>query len=217
MNKIPLLNENQMERLRKLVGSNPRVNLRPDKKQPSRRQPDIPDQASKTLKVLVYNAGQTELRHGTAVNFVSSGASMKGYLIPCSAVSDVSTQWGVLTTSLLPGQGGECVVAGPVTVARIEGGGGEYAVPVIGSGAQVYSRGGEGAPILYAGASGGMILLGAGRGGGGGVTLAAVVTMPTSGGGIGAIKPIIVGSGGAITVSSGGDISARFPNLDGYN
>ena len=53
--------------------------------------------------------------------------------------------------------------------------------------------------------------------GGGGATLAAVVTMPTSGGGIGTVSPVVVGSGGEITITSGAQIPAKFPYLDGYN
>ena len=52
---------------------------------------------------------------------------------------------------------------------------------------------------------------------GGSFTLAAVVTMPTSGGGPGTVKPVVFGSGGAITVTSGGEIPVVFPFLDGYN
>ena len=59
---------------------------------------------------------------------------------------------------------------------------------------------------------------GAGTGGGGtGVTLAAVVTMPTSGGGVGTVSPVTVGSGGEITPTSGASIPVVFPDLDGYN
>lgn len=54
-------------------------------------------------------------------------------------------------------------------------------------------------------------------GGGGGATLAAVVTMPLSGGGIGAVSPVTIGSGGEITITSGANIPAKFPYLDGYN
>ena len=56
------------------------------------------------------------------------------------------------------------------------------------------------------------------RGGaGGGVTLAAVVTPPTDRGGPGAVKPVGIGSGGAITLTSGAEIPVIFPFLDGYN
>ena len=60
---------------------------------------------------------------------------------------------------------------------------------------------------------------GAGTGGsaGEGVTRAAVVTMPTSGGGVGTVSPVGIGSGGAITITSGAAIPAVFPFLDGYN
>ena len=53
--------------------------------------------------------------------------------------------------------------------------------------------------------------------GGGEIALAAVVTPPASGGGIGAVAPITIGSGGAITITSGANISVVFPFLDGYN
>ena len=51
----------------------------------------------------------------------------------------------------------------------------------------------------------------------GGVTLAAVVTMPTSGGGVCTVAPVTLGSGGEITVTSGAEISVVCPFLDGYN
>ena len=56
-----------------------------------------------------------------------------------------------------------------------------------------------------------------GAGNGGGVKLAAVVTMPTSGGGIGTVAPVMIGSGGEIAITSGAAIPAKFPFLDGYN
>ena len=176
------------------------------------------------LTVQVYNAGSSVLPYGAAVNFVSSGAAMAGNAIPCSAATDTALRWGVLTTRLEPRQGGTCVVAGPVSVTYLEGSGGECAAPkissgaaVYSSGAQVYSRGGDGAPIIYAGASGGVILLGAGGGNGAGVELAAVVTMPTPPLDNGAVAPVGIGSGGAVTITSGANIPAVFPFLDGYN
>ena len=50
-----------------------------------------------------------------------------------------------------------------------------------------------------------------------GATLAAVVTMPTYRGGPGAVKPVVIGSGGEITLASGAEIPVIFPFLDGYN
>ena len=50
-----------------------------------------------------------------------------------------------------------------------------------------------------------------------GITLAAVVTMPTSVGGVGAVKPVEIDSGGEIVLASGAEIPAVFPFLDGYN
>ena len=58
---------------------------------------------------------------------------------------------------------------------------------------------------------------GAGGNCGGGVTLAAIVTMPTSGGGVCTVAPVTLGSGGEITVTSGAEISVVCPFLDGYN
>ena len=58
---------------------------------------------------------------------------------------------------------------------------------------------------------------GGGGGNGGVATLAAVVTMPTSGGGIGTVSPVTIGSGGEITITSGATIQAKFPYLDEYN
>ena len=54
-------------------------------------------------------------------------------------------------------------------------------------------------------------------GGAGGIMLAAVVTMPTSGGGLGTASPVMIDSGGAITITSGAEIQVKFPYLDGYN
>ena len=58
---------------------------------------------------------------------------------------------------------------------------------------------------------------GAGGNCGGGVTIAAIVTMPTSGGGVGTASPVTIGSGGEIALTSGGGIPVKFPFLDGYN
>ena len=58
---------------------------------------------------------------------------------------------------------------------------------------------------------------GGGAGGGAVIQLAAVVTMPTSGGGVGTVSPVGIGSGGAITPTSGANIPVVFPFLDGYN
>ena len=52
---------------------------------------------------------------------------------------------------------------------------------------------------------------------GGGMILAAVVTMPTSGGGVGTVAPVGIGSGGEIIPTSGASIPVIFPDLDGYN
>ena len=56
-----------------------------------------------------------------------------------------------------------------------------------------------------------------GHNGGGSVTLAAVVSLPTSGGCIGTVSPVMIGSGGEITITSGASIPVKFPYLDGYN
>lgn len=171
---------------------------------------------SEVLEVQVYNAGSSVLGYGAAVNFVSSGAVMAGDMIPCSAVSDPSARWGILTTRLEPRQGGTCIVAGPVRVTYLEGSGGECAAPkvssgaaVYSSGAQVYSRGGDGAPIIYAGASGGVILLGGG--GGGNLSLAVPVTPPAGGYGDSEYEPVTLNSDGTYTITSGGSVAAITP------
>lgn len=112
----------------------------------------------------VYNAGSSALAAGQAVNFVSSGAEIIGGLVPCSALSDTNARWGVLTTYLEPRQAGGCVVNGPVKIDRIIGSGGDCAIPVSGggaivSGAQVWSRGASGVPLLAGTASGGVVVL----------------------------------------------------------
>ena len=167
----------------------------------------------------VYNAGSSALAAGQAVNFVSSGAEIIGGLVPCSALSDTNARWGVLTTYLEPKQAGGCVVNGPVKIDRIIGSDGDCAIPVSGgsaivSGAQVWSRGASGVPLLAGTASGGVVVLGFG---GPGAYFAKVVTMPVGGVGEGAVAPVTVAASGGVIVQSGATISVRMPYLDGIN
>ena len=171
------------------------------------------------VRVPVYNAGSSALLAGQAVGFVSSGVVMVDGLVPCSALSSETTgRWGVLTGHLDPGQGGGCLIAGAVTISRIIGSGGECAAPLTGngaivSGAQVWSRGTTGVPLLFAGSGGGVALLG---GGGVGAFVAVVVTSPTGGIGEGAIHSATLTASGGV-VHSGASISVRMPYLDGLN
>lgn len=111
-----------------------------------------------TVRIQAYNATGGEIGAGTAVNFDES-KRMSGDAVPMRAFSDPRKPWGVVTQRLLENEAGDCFISGPVTVSL--SGSGDYAQPTAGS-PSVFTRGAEGAPVLYANGGKGVINLGAG-------------------------------------------------------
>ena len=179
---------------------------------------EAPPAHASCTAVQVYNAGSSALVIGQAVEFVSSGAEMSGEMIPCSALSDASRRFGLLTNALDPNDGGGCVVAGPVKIDRIIGSGAEFVLPVTGSGAvvsgaQVWSRTPVGLPLLFGTSSGGVVLLERDTE----VRLATVSIMPTGGTGAGAVRPAMPAVSGGVIVDSGTSLPMAMPYIDGAN
>ncbi|MBR4688753.1 MAG: hypothetical protein IKP01_10580 [Bacteroidales bacterium] len=111
-----------------------------------------------TVRIQAYNATGGEIRAGTAVNFDES-KRMSGDAVPMKAFSDPGKPWGVVTQRLADKEVGDCFISGPVTVALA--GSGDYAQPTAGN-PSVFTRGAEGAPVLYGNGGRGVINLGAG-------------------------------------------------------
>ena len=111
-----------------------------------------------TVRIQAYNATGGEVKAGTAVNFDES-KKMSGDAVPMKSFSDPKKPWGVVTQKLGEGEIGDCFISGPVTVSL--SGSGDYAQPTAGS-PSVFTRGAEGAPVLYANGGRGVINLGAG-------------------------------------------------------
>ena len=111
-----------------------------------------------TVRIQAYNATGGEIKAGTAVNF-DDGKPMSGDAVPMKAFSDPRKPWGVVTQRLKENEIGDCFISGPVTVALA--GSGDYAQPTIGN-PSVFTRGAEGAPVLYGSGGRGVVNLGAG-------------------------------------------------------
>ena len=111
-----------------------------------------------TVRIQAYNATGGEIRAGTAVNF-DDAKPMSGDAVPMKAFSDPKRPWGVVTQRLKANEAGDCFISGPVPVS-LSGSGG-YAQPTPGS-PSVFTRGAEGAPVLWASGGRGVVNLGAG-------------------------------------------------------
>ena len=148
-----------------------------------------PNDPVETLFVATGAADAASVVFGVAQSPASSGGTVAVTLTGLTPVRVVSG--GICS-------GGESLV--PVSGGAAALGGGN--ITALGGTVELASGGGYLAPVFL---------------GGRGLTLAAVTTMPTSGGGVGAVKPVAIGSGGAIALTSGGEIPVVFPYLDGYN
>ena len=111
-----------------------------------------------TVRIQAYNATGGEIKAGTAVNFDDS-KKMSGDAVPIKTFSDPKKPWGVVTQKLAEKEVGDCFISGPVAVAV--SGSGDYAQPTVGN-PSVFTRGAEGAPVLWASGGRGLVNLGAG-------------------------------------------------------
>ena len=111
-----------------------------------------------TVRIQAYNATGGEIKAGTAVNF-DDAKPMSGDAVPMKAFTDPKRPWGVVTQKLAEKEVGDCFISGPVTVAL--SGSGDYAQPTAGN-PSVFTRGAEGAPVLYGSSGRGVVNLGAG-------------------------------------------------------
>ena len=111
-----------------------------------------------TVRIQAYNATGSEIKAGTAVNFDES-KQMSGDAVPIRVFTDFWKPWGVVTQRLMANEIGDCFISGPVTVAL--SGSGDYARPAAGN-PSVFTRGGEGAPVLYGNGGRGVVNLGSG-------------------------------------------------------
>lgn len=111
--------------------------------------------SSGTVRIQVYNATGETAAAGSAVAFDDSKAAADN-AVPLKAFSDPKKPWGVVTQSLNPGEIGDCIISGPVTVPV--SGSGDFALPSVSG----FQRGAEGAPVLHAHGGRAIINLGAG-------------------------------------------------------
>lgn len=79
-----------------------------------------------TTKLTVYNASDVTINEGTAVFFDSFNGSYDS--IQCFPITNLYQNYGVLETTLSPGEFGSCIVVGPARV-KIYTGSGKYAKP----------------------------------------------------------------------------------------
>jgi hypothetical protein len=84
-------------------------------------------QINKTFEISVYNAGESTIAIGTAVNIVGSPVEIDDPS-PCLPFFDENMPWGVVSNSIDTGECCSCVVSGPVKV-QINDTGGDYAEP----------------------------------------------------------------------------------------
>ena len=111
-----------------------------------------------TVRIQVYNASDRTLQAGTAVNFDDS-KPLADNAVPAVPLKDPKKPWGVVTQLLKGKEMGDCYISGPVTVGV--SGSGDYAQPTAAS-PSVFTRGSEGAPVLYANGGKAVVNLGAG-------------------------------------------------------
>ena len=111
-----------------------------------------------TVRIQIYNALENSLEAGTAVNFDDSSA-MAGEAVPVKPLSDPRKPWGVIPQKLQAKEMGDCLISGPVTVTVT--GTGDFAQPSAASPTS-FTRGAEGAPVLFAHGAKAVINLGAG-------------------------------------------------------
>lgn len=111
-----------------------------------------------TVRIQVYNATGETLDAGTAVNF-DNGRRMVDDAVPAKRFSDPKNPWGVVTQMLKANEMGDCFISGPVRV-KVSGSG-DYAQPTAAS-PSTFTRGSEGAPVLYSNGGNAVINLGAG-------------------------------------------------------
>jgi len=109
------------------------------------------------IRIQVYNNTSSVIASGTAVNFSEDG-NLCDNAVPAEPLKDTAKPWGVTVNQLDAGVMGSCILCGPANVAL--SGTGDYAVPSTSSPA-VFTRGSTGAPVIFAAAGKGVILLGA--------------------------------------------------------
>ena len=74
------------------------------------------DKISSSVRINVYNCSDTVIPVGCAVVFTSIASLGEGDVIPCLAITDINSGWGVLASTLEPNEIGSCIVSGPVKV-----------------------------------------------------------------------------------------------------
>ena len=111
-----------------------------------------------TVRIQVYNATGRTIGAGTAVNF-DDGKGRAGDAVPLKALDNPKKPWGVITQKLAENEIGDCYISGPVIVDV--SGSGDFAQPSVGN-PSCFTRGTEGAPVLFAFGGRALLNLGAG-------------------------------------------------------
>lgn len=112
-------------------------------------------------RITVYNSSGLVIPSGSAVNFADN-ANLCESIVPIVAFTDVERPWGVIQSKLEGGRSGACVVSGPVFVET--SGSGDFVKPDV-SDPAVFTRGADGAKILFVNSEG-RALIDLGGGGG---------------------------------------------------
>lgn len=118
----------------------------------------VPGTSSGNVRIQICNASPHPLNRGTAVIF--TGLSETGDIAEAVPYAGTGGNWGVTVQRLGPGEIGDCVISGPVSVALA--GTGTHARPDAGSPA-VFTAGNEGAPVLCSGGGRAIVNIGAGN------------------------------------------------------
>lgn len=111
-----------------------------------------------TVRIQIYNASETPMAAGEAVNFDDAKGMADG-TVPAMRLIDPRRPWGVVTQALGANEAGDCIISGPVAVRAT--GSGVRAMPSAASPA-VFTLGNAGAQVLHAYNGKALVNLGAG-------------------------------------------------------
>lgn len=121
------------------------------------------DKISSSVRINVYNCSDTVIPVGCAVVFTSIASLGEGDVIPCLAITDIDSAWGVLASTLEPNEIGSCIVSGPVKV-KIDNGEGDFVQPDPNN-LGVFVLSSKGVPVIFKHNGEAIINLGGGSGG----------------------------------------------------
>ena len=162
MAKVPVLNDNQFERLKNVLGERKVIDLTDKPSAHSSRLPTmLPEEktdvvADGTIIIKVRNSTSTAFAAGQAVA-INYLATMTNGVYQAKAISNDDLPFGVCCVQIPAGETGDCIISG-IAEVTISTGTGRFAKPVSGGN---FQRGNEGVQILnVSGGTKAFILLG---------------------------------------------------------